>query len=66
VGRGPCLQQSAASDARQATVETVAAALRGVSLRPRPSGGGGLVPQQFDWAWNAVLADPDGNTFVLS
>ena len=25
-----------------------------------------MPPQRFDWGWNAVLADPDGNSFVLS
>jgi len=25
-----------------------------------------MPPQQFEWGWNAVFADPDGNTFVLS
>ncbi len=25
-----------------------------------------MPPQRFDWGWNAVFADPDGNTFTLS
>ena len=25
-----------------------------------------MPPQRFDWGWNAMLADPDGNTFVLA
>lgn len=25
-----------------------------------------MPPQQFGWGWNAVLADPDGNSFALS